>query len=320
MRALRVLITSIGTATSIGLIKAFRRWAPDAWIIGTDTNNLGFTAGSMLVDEFHLVPPAVGSRYTDVVIDLAQSCEVDLLVPIHDAEIAEIATSIARLPKDCKCHVPSPYTVKVVRDKMQATKLAASLGIPCPKDVGIDSMDHRIVRDRVGVGSNGVHLLASGESVPHDLEALVSSGRAFVQEYLPGSEFTVDVLSDEEGVPICTVPRERLEVKAGVATKVRIVEDGVLDELARLIVGKLHIPGFANVQFKEDKDGTPRFIEVNPRFGGCTAATIAAVPDFFTCYLDVVKDSLDRSHDYLAGAKWGAIVTRYFAEMVYEPC
>ena len=46
----RILITSVGTATAVNLIKYFHKLGD--YIVGTDINAYGYTAGSMLVDEF----------------------------------------------------------------------------------------------------------------------------------------------------------------------------------------------------------------------------------------------------------------------------
>ena len=43
-----------------------------------------------------------------------------------------------------------------------------------------------------------------------------------IQEYLPGKEYTVDVLSDLDGNSLLAIPRERIEVKAGISSKGKI--------------------------------------------------------------------------------------------------
>ena len=97
-------------------------------------------------------------------------------------------------------------------------------------------------------------------------------------EYLPGKEYTVDVLSDLLARPLCAVPRERLETKAGVSSKGRVERNKEIAHSCMLVAEYLGLQGPSCIQIKEDKEGALKFIEANPRMGGGTImATLAGV-------------------------------------------
>lgn len=72
------------------------------------------------------------------------------------------------------------------------------------------------MRDFYGVGSKGIRIVE-----PED--KLIVGDEQFAQEFITGDEYTVDVLCDREGNPSYIIPRRRVEVKSGVATKVFII-------------------------------------------------------------------------------------------------
>src|SRR5439155_19577104 len=102
---------------------------------------------------------------------------------------------------------------------------------------------------------------------------------AIVQDYLPGTEFTVDVLCDFGGRVLSLVPRERLVIRAGVSDKGVTRRNEQVMKFAKEVAEKLKIIGPANIQCKWDGRGVS-LIEVNPRFSGGIPLTIAAGADF----------------------------------------
>lgn len=91
-----------------------------------------------------------------------------------------------------------------------------------------------------------------------------------IQEYLPSKEYTIDVLSDLDGNALIAIPRERVEVKAGISFKGKIILDRAIQEECLRIAEYLRIKGPSCMQMKCDKKGEPKLTEVNPRMGGGT--------------------------------------------------
>lgn len=87
-----------------------------------------------------------------------------------------------------------------------------------------------------------------------------------VLEYLPGHEFSVDCIGDA-GRFVTGVVR-----KKSITTPTQRLEDNpeLLAHAAKLI-SRFCISGLVNIQFKEDKHGVPRLLEINPRASGGVA-------------------------------------------------
>lgn len=95
-------------------------------------------------------------------------------------------------------------------------------------------------------------LRATGTFSPH-----------LVMRYLPGREYSIDVAA-RHGAVLASVIRRKGEAD-GVQM---IVEHAELDAYAAIMVRRFVANGLVNIQFKEDEDGDPRLLEINPRASG----------------------------------------------------
>ena len=94
-------------------------------------------------------------------------------------------------------------------------------------------------------------------------------------EYLPGVEYSVDVLC-KEGEVLAHVTRLRHTSFYGMATHAQVVNEPLIAELACRIIAKIGLSYVVNVQFKCDLDGNPKLMEINPRIPGTIGLTVAA--------------------------------------------
>jgi len=167
-----------------------------------------------------------------------------------------------------------------------------------------------IAKPRFGKGSKGVVKIDNDD----DLKYVQSKNDNLIfQEYLPGTEYTIDVLSDLEGEPIIAVPRIRLQTKAGISTIGKIVKDDSISETCKSIAKYLKIIGPCCIQMKETKDGILKVVEVNPRLGGGTIFTALAGANFPSMILDMVKGKKVEPPVISE-----ITVVRYFEEIVVE--
>jgi len=132
-----------------------------------------------------------------------------------------------------------------------------------------------------------------------------------IQEYLPGKEYTIDVLSDLEGNPLVAVPRERIEVKAGISVKGRIVIDKTIQAECLRMAGHLRIKGPSCIQMKRDGEEVPKIVEVNPRMGGSTILTTYAgvnFPELIIKMANTEKIEIPKLHEIT--------MVRYYEEVI----
>lgn len=307
---MRILLTSAGTATCVNLIKYLKKSGD--YVVVTDINVIGYTAGSLLADRFYQVPLAVDKNFVEMLNEIVLMENIELLIPINDIEVYICSKAINKIR--CQCIVPNISTIEEIRDKYTCSCQMKNIGIHVPEILSADDISiKRILRDRIGVGSKGIVLLEIGEKCGEFLDKEKFLQRCIVD----GKEYTVDILADRDGEPVYIVPRERLEIKSGLATKVRISKDTILIDSVKAILQKYKLPGFSNIQFIKDIYDKYWFIEINYRFSGCGAATLAVCPDYLMKFKEIAKGTLHRS---LLNAKvgWESIVTRYYEEVVYE--
>lgn len=305
---MRILITSVGTSNAVNLIRYFHKLGHK--IYGTDINEYGHTAGSLLCDRYAKVPFAVEDCYIDTMVSLITEWKIDLFIPIHDIEVFTISKRIEEIT--CECVIPKTEVIEVLRDKYICNCNMNKIGIPvAPMYFEDKPQIKRILRNRIGNGSNGIRILDPGDSIQN-----VNPEEAFIQEFIEGNEYTIDALCDKNGNPIYIVPRERVEVKAGVATKVKIEENIELINYCKKILYEFKLPGFSNIQFIKDKEGKYWFIEVNWRFAGSGSSTLAVAPKYLQKFIDSLSGI--ESSELNSDVKWNTFVTRYYEELVYE--
>lgn len=305
---MRILITSVGTMTSVNLIRAFK--AKEDYVVGVDINPLGYTAGSCLSDKFYQIVLAVDDNYLSMLSEIIANEKIDVLIPINDIEIYVVSQNIGMI--SCKCIIPDTETIEMARDKYICSVKMKEIGIQVPEILSSYRNDKLILRDRIGVGSKGIEIIQKGKTIPE-----YNMKEKFLQRFVEGEEYTVDILADQSGKPVYIVPRKRLEVKSGVATKVSIENDSTLVNYVELILSNVKLPGFSNIQFIKDVEGNYWFVEINYRFSGCGAATIAVCKN----YIDDYKKIVDGSGDFRKineNVRWNTVVTRYYEECVYE--
>jgi carbamoyl-phosphate synthase large subunit len=240
-----------------------------------------YAAGLYLVDADRrfLLPRGDDPRFAS---DLLARCvreRIDVLVPTVDTELLPLARMRAEFAADGVTLVlASEETLSVCLDKWELAQRCAGR-VRVPWTVVVDGAFDpdaielpAIVKPRSGSGSRGIRLVSRRS----ELDALERDGTLLVQEHLPGPEHSLDVLARADGHVAGVVPRERLKVDSGIAVTGRTLHDDALDAFAREVAAAIGLTTVANVQVKEDADGEPALLEVNPRFPGTMPLTIAS--------------------------------------------
>ena len=273
----RVLVTGAGGPSGISILRAMEGEPVEMLAADIDP----YAAGLYLVgaDRRFLLPRGDDPRFAS---DLLARCSregIDVVVPTVDTELLPLARM--RTEFEAKLVLASEATLAVCLDKWELAQRCASR-VRVPWTVVVDGAFDpdaielpAIVKPRSGSGSRGIRLVERRS----ELEALERDGTLLVQEHLPGPEHSLDVLARSDGHVAAVVPRERLKVDSGIAVTGRTLHDDGLDAFAREVAAAIELTTVANVQVKEDADGEPALLEVNPRFPGTMPLTIAAGVD-----------------------------------------
>lgn len=282
MTGRRALVTGAGGAAAVTVI---RRLGPAFDIVAADIDP--YAVGLHLVppDRRVLLPRGDDPAFAEVLHRTARAYDVDLVVPTVDTELLPVAERAAQLAADgIAALVEDPATLRVCGDKLHLLRACEGV-VPVPASyvLGVvpdDQVLHElgtpvVVKPRRGAGGRDVEVVAEAAHLgrlPHD-------GSRLVQELLPGVEYSVDVLVGADGEVVAAVARTRDKVDSGIAVAGRVVRDAEVEGFARAVARTIRARYVVNVQARRDRDGRCALLEVNPRFPGTMALTIAAGVD-----------------------------------------
>ncbi|WP_426240735.1 ATP-grasp domain-containing protein [Pararhizobium sp. DWP1-1-3] len=275
MTVFRILVTSAGTSTAIGLIKALSH-RHEFEIFTTDINPTYLLPLAAFPVSAHTVVPFATDkeRYLGAMMRVIEANQIDFVYPVHDEEIRVVAAAQRRGALGVACPEFAIEKLDLCTDKLSLGKICAKNGIRSPntadwKSFRADPVYPIFVKPRRGVGSRGARLLGN----PSDLTENDAEADLVFQDLCEGPEVTVDVLKTSIG--LIAIARERLEVKAGVSTKCRVWFSQELAEIANKIADAFELDGLFCFQAMK-QSGEWSVTDINPRTGGATAMTTAA--------------------------------------------
>lgn len=283
----RVLVTGAGGPAGVAVIRSLLRRS-DLEVFAADMD--GWASGIYLVPPTHrrLVPPGRADEFVSAIATLVADDRLDLVISTVDVELIALAGRRAEIAPAVLA-APSQDTLSVALDKLLLAERCDATGLT-PRTVlagadalAIDWEFPVFAKPRQGAGSRGIRLVPDRAA----LEALPVDEGLIVQDFLPGEEYSVDVIADAAGSVVAAVPRTRARVDSGVAIAGRTVHDPELEDAAASIARAIGLVGVANVQLRRDRDGRAVLLEVNPRFPGALPLTIAAGVDIPSLVADL---------------------------------
>ena len=280
-----VLVTGAGGAAAVTLIDALHA---QYRVVAADLDPLAVGLYLVPAERRVLLPRGDDPGFADHLLRTAVEFGVDLVVPTVDVELLPVSRAVP----DFSAHgigvlVESPQTLQVALDKWRLMQACDGL-VRVPRTIllGPSTTSQEIAglglpfvaKPRRGAGGRGVVVAhESGE-----ITRLPRTDEYILQEYLPGEEFSIDVLARPDGHVVAAVPRRRDKVDSGIAVAGRTVRDPQLEEFGREVGAAIGARGVVNVQARRAVDGTPALLEVNPRFPGTMTLTMAAGIDMPT--------------------------------------
>jgi len=313
------MVTSIGATGALNVIKRFKKMQDEnITLIGADCSS--DVAGRFFVDVFYPIPHGSDGDYVDRVIAVCRENEVNILIPIFGNELCQIASRIDEF-RQAGVLVPISdlETVELCLDKAKTYRFFRENSIRHPAVYENISKIPKsafpvFAKPRISLfgGSRECFKITSRQ----ELEKL-DPGTFIIQEYIEGEEYSIDTFSDMAGRAIGIVPRKRLEVKNGLATKsITVMDESIISDSWR-ILERLKIKGPANIQcFKTAESNENIFIEINPRFGGTYIISMEAGLDAPRYLLEMYRSLTPEST--VGEFKDGLMMVRYWSEIYYE--
>uniref|UniRef100_UPI0040497082 ATP-grasp domain-containing protein n=1 Tax=Flavobacterium sp. TaxID=239 RepID=UPI0040497082 len=321
---MNVFITSIGSNTSIAVIKALKKQVNiDVRIIGGDLNDRIFCAGAAHVDVFVQTPSVFQKHeYETALFDIIETYSIDCVIAIHDYEISLISEFKAKYPSHTFWAVNDMSIIDICNDKLKTNTFANSLGINVPQfkpfadSVPEDIKEKLLIAKPInGVSSSGIYTISNVNDFYY-VRSRVVIDNYFIQEMVKGTEYTVDCYSGSDSKFYGGVVRERVETKSGISVKGRIVDKKELIDYSAKMLNSLGYIGASNVQFISNEYGD-YFIELNPRFSG---AGILSYIGGFNSPLYTLQEAAGTILPPFetSQVKLGLTMTRFWDEIFYD--
>lgn len=348
MNNIAVLITGAGAPGAPGIIKSLRiAGERQIRIIGVDTdpNSIGFA----MVDRWYVGEKATSKEFIPSLLQICKKEKVNVLIPLVTDELPKFATSISEFENiGTKVLVSSPEGLRIANNKYLLMKTCREYGIPTPDfyevatwnefEQAVYSVGYPGVpvcfKPPVSRGLRGFRILTE-DIDPLDLllnykptdiftnftniSTILKNAKPFpellVMEYLPGSEYSADVLVNK-GAVLIVIPRRREKIKMGISFVGMTENNPDIIRYSTKISTLLKLHGNVGFQFKLDSTGVAKIIESNPRVQGtivlCTAAGINMV--YNAVKLALGEPIFDKQED----VRWNIKMIRYWDEAYTE--
>lgn len=310
----RILLTGAGGPAAVSVFQSLRQ-EPVTWFMG-DMD--GAAVGLYLVPAGRriLLRPGDDPSFADDVLRICAENHIEMVLPTVDVELLPLARRRADFEAAGVTLLTSDASaLSAAVDKLTTVESAARVTF-VPHTAAVDEWFEPtgwgpfVLKPRHGSGGTGVHICRADGAVPDEVPR---DGSYIAQTFLPGTEYSVDVLIRRDGAAIA-VPRERLKVDSGIAVCARTVHDEELQRSAIAVYQRLGLRGIANIQFRRDRNGRPALLEVNPRPPGTLTLTVAAGANLPLLWLaDELGVSVETPSDFRDLA-----VVRHWQDIVVE--
>lgn len=287
---LRVLVTGAGGPAAIAVMKSLRS-DTSITLIAADMDP--WAAGLYLVPAAArtLIPAGLAPGFAEALLQRCVAMAIDIVIPTVDDELRPLGAARARYAAaGAELLLPPDLALGLTLDKLALAQCCADV-VRVPRTESFAVADPAawtypvIVKPRTGSGSRDISLVKSAQA----LATLARSADLIIQEYLPGQEYSIDVLADRSGHVIAAVPRVREKVDSGVSVAGRTVRDRELEKFGTAVVLRTGLTYIANVQCRKDRAGRPALLEVNPRAPGALPLTVASGVDMPRLALDMIR-------------------------------
>ncbi len=314
MDTFNVLVPGAGGPAGINTIKSLRLSLFKGNIVSTDSNSL--SAGFFLSDFYYVIPPYDDKFFVEKLLKIIKEQNIKVLMPSSGFDIYGYSLNYDLIVEYGGIPIVSRRKVlEICRDKLLSYKFLSNkfpFAFTCEYHEKIDTFP-LIAKPRFGKGSNNIIKIEN----KLDLKYVLGKFKNMIfQEYLPGTEYTVDVLSDLTEKPIMAIPRIRIDTKAGISVKGKIKRDLMIENLCKKTAETLGIKGPCCIQLKESENGELKIIEINPRFGGGTIFTTLAGANFPAMLLEMISNN--NNNNLIIPKVSEVTVLRYFEEIVIE--
>ena len=241
---------------------------------------------------FYPVPPANAPDFLSAIHAIAESAQVDLIIPTVSEELPVFAGAWS-WQEEFPVLVSPAEAIRIADDKYLTASALSANGVSVPR-FALPSQLHSpqevskkigwpcISKPRVGRGGREVNL-----HIQEDWPIISALGdRYILQEFAAGTDFAPNVYLGRDGKAIVVV-LEKTELKEGIvgnAKSVRRVDAPDVADLAAAAARAVGLFGPLDIDIRRRSDGLPVVLEINARFG----ANIRHAPEVLEAVLNAL--------------------------------
>lgn len=263
-----------GAPAAHGAIKALRLAGPGHRLVTTDANPL--SAGFAIADAYRVLPAARDGGYLAAAMQWIRDEAIDVVLPTSGFDLVPLAAHRSEIEAAGVTVAFSDHEqLELCNDKLRLMqRLSADFPLaPFTSSPG-EAQFPCFVKPVKGKGGHGTTVCWNRDQLTQLWRD--AQENLLIQDYLPGVEYSVDVLSDLHGQARYAVARIRIETRGGIASKGRVLRHPLLEDTCLEMASSLRLKGPTCFQFRENRDGQPRLLEINPRLGGATIMAVLA--------------------------------------------
>lgn len=301
-----IIRSAVGCLSSMALINELVK--KGVKVIGIDCNPL--SAGLYLCDKGYVVPRGDDPRFLEEVLRICEIEKPNAILSGPEEEILVLSKNKGLfVERNILVFCPDYETIKICVDKIEIYRTFTSFGIPAPEIYSEENIKFPcIVKPRSGRGGRGIFKAEDAYELNFYSKKVINP---IIQEFVEGTEYTVDTFADLEGNPLSIVPRIRLQFESGISVKGMTVYDERIISYCQKIVKELKLIGPSCIQCIKNDRGLI-FTEVNPRFGGGSILSIKADPTIVPNLIRIVKGDSPVPGN---GFRQGLTMLRYYSEV-----
>lgn len=297
MKDITVLVTACGAQFMPGLVSCLKDNGERCLrIVGTDMSDDKTIL--QMVDVYYKVPPVNDLTYVDVLLDICKKEKVDILLPFMSAELLPLIDRISDFGIiGTKVSVSDRRSVEITTNKYLFYDFLKTNHLPVPRFARVTKATELLeaceacgypnnavcVKATELSGSRGIRIVRPGVSrfdilfnekpnsfytTMEDLLATLSEKNEMPEmmamEFLPGMEGSVDLIADHGNI-LFMAYRESTVNLHSIPQAGELKENIEAYEIAERVVRALNLTGSADLDFKEDINGHPVLMEINPR-------------------------------------------------------
>ena len=269
-------------------------------------------------------------RFIQQIINILKKNEIDVLMPVGVAPFTLFSKHKDELEKYTRVPVASYDKFQIAHDKAKANELAVKNNVPAPLSFNPKTIKELksslkelqfplVIKARKGTSSNQIRYANNKDeaiTIWNEFEKLAKDKNRdvidysfpLVQEYLPGEIVDVVFVFNEGKIRGCLTQKRILTmpVRGGSGALNITTFDKEAARYGVKLMKALKWHGVGMVEFKRDINGTPKLLEINPKFWGTSELSISAGLNFpYMLYKIAMDGDTEANYKYLYPKKFG---------------